>query len=76
MECENKCKKTQRVCEYCRKNYDVSSEMYRAKRPANGCWVIGYLVKEKKTGKIEGILSEATGFAELAWILPETLEKV
>ena len=75
MECTNLCHRSEQVCEHCKKNYDVSSEFYRAKRPTNGCWVIGYLVKNKN-GEIEGILNESNQFHELAWIDESTLEKV
>lgn len=73
MECNNLCKRDTRGCEYCQKNRIVSTEFYRARRPANNAWVIGYLVKNKE-GKIEGILNKANNFHELAWIKPETLE--
>ena len=51
----------------------MSTEFYRARRPVNNAWVIGYLVKTKD-GKIEGILNKANDFHELAWIKEETLE--
>lgn len=51
----------------------VSTEFYRARRPANNAWLIGYLVKNKE-GVIEGILNKANNFHELAWIKPEALE--
>ena len=75
IECTNLCYHSERTCNHCKKNYDVSSEFFRAKRPANGCWVTGYLVKSKD-GKIEGILNKNNRFHELAWIDDSTLEKV
>lgn len=75
MECNNLCFHSEKQCEYCRKNHDVSSEFYRAKRPANGQWVTGYLVKNKE-GRIEGILNKDNHFYELAWIIEDTLEKI
>lgn len=75
MECNNLCFHSEQTCEYCRKNHDVSSEFYRARRPANNQWVTGYLVKNKE-GRIEGILNKSNHFHELAWIIEETLEKV
>ena len=47
MECNNLCFHSEKVCEYCKKNYDVSPDFYKAKRPANGHYVIGYLSKLK-----------------------------
>lgn len=73
MECNNLCKRSEKHCEYCKKNRIVSTEFYRARRPANNAWVIGYLVKNKE-GVIEDILNKANNFHELAWIKPETLE--
>ena len=73
MECNNLCKRDTKHCEYCQKNRIVSTEFYRARRPANNAWVIGYLVKTKD-GRIEGILNKANDFHELAWIKEETLE--
>ena len=75
MECSNLCFHLERTCEHCKKNYDVSSEFYRAKRPANNQWVAGYLVKNKN-GAIEGILNKDNHFYELAWIDNSTLEEV
>lgn len=75
MECMNLCKYSARTCEHCKKNYDVSSEFYRAKRTVNDSWVIGYLVKNK-AGEIQGILNKSNCFQELAWIDESTLEKV
>lgn len=75
MECNNLCFHSEQTCEHCKKHYDVSSEFYRAKRPANGYWVTGYLVKNKN-GEIEGILNKNNHFYELAWIIEDTLEKV
>lgn len=75
MECNNLCFHSEKVCEYCKKNYDVSPDFYKAKRPANGHYVIGYLVKTKD-GKIEGILNKDTDFYELAWVIEDTLEKI
>lgn len=73
MECNNLCRRDEKHCEYCQKTYIVSTEFYRARRPVNNAWVIGYLVKTKD-GKIEGILNKANDFYELAWIKEETLE--
>lgn len=75
MECTNLCYRSEQTCAYCKANREVSSEFYRAKRPANGCWVTGYLVKNKE-GRIEGILNKNNHFHELAWIDESTLEKV
>lgn len=75
MDCNNLCFHSERHCEYCKKNYDVSSEFYKGKRPANGCYVVGYLVKNKQ-GEIQGILNKNTHFTELAWIDEDTIEKV
>lgn len=72
-ECTNLCYRSDKTCEYCKKNRIVSTEFYRARRPVNNAWVIGYLVKNKE-GKIEGILNKANNFYELAWIKEETLE--
>jgi hypothetical protein len=73
MECNNLCRRDEKHCEYCQKTYIVSTEFYRARRPVNNAWVIGYLVKTKD-GRIEGILNKANDFHELAWIKEETLE--
>jgi len=75
MDCNNLCFYSEQHCEYCKKNYDVSSDFYRSKRPVNGCYVVGYLVKNKQ-GEIQGILNKNTHFAELAWIDETTLEKL
>ena len=75
MECSNLCFYSEQSCLYCQKNYDVSSDFYKAKRPANGQYVIGYLVKNKSS-EIEGILNKAHHFCELAWIDENTLEKI
>lgn len=75
MECSNLCKINEQVCSYCKENYNVSSDFYRAKRYANNCYVVGYLVKDKE-GVIHGILNKDTDFYELAWIDEGTLEKV
>ena len=75
MECSNLCFHSEQTCSYCKKNYDVSSDFYRAKRPINGYYVTGYLVKNKN-GEIEGILNKANHFCELAWIDENTLEKI
>lgn len=75
MECSNQCFHNKRTCSWCKENRDVSSDFYRAKRPANGYYVTGYLVKDKE-GRIEGILNKDTQFYELAWIDESTLEKV
>lgn len=40
MDCNNLCFHSEQHCEYCKKNYDVSSELYKGKRPANGCYVV------------------------------------
>lgn len=73
MECNNLCRRDIKHCEYCQKTHIVSTEFYRARRPVNNAWVIGYLVKNKDC-KIEGILNKANDFHELAWIKEETLE--
>lgn len=45
MECNNLCFHSEQKCNHCKKNYEVSSEFYRARRLANNQWVVGYLVK-------------------------------
>jgi hypothetical protein len=75
MSCNNLCFHSEQTCAYCRANHEVSSEFYRAKRPANDCWVTGYLVKNKN-GEIKGILNKDNHFYELAWIIEDTLEEV
>ena len=75
MKCDNLCFHSEQTCKHCKANYEVSSEFYRAKRPANGHWVTGYLVKNK-SGKIEGILNKDNHFYELAWIVESTIEKI
>lgn len=75
MDCNNLCYHSEQICLHCKENYDVSTEFYRAKRPANGHWVTGYLVKNKN-GDIQGMLNKNNHFAELAWIDNSTLEKV
>lgn len=74
MECNNLCQMSDRTCEYCKKNYDVSEDFYKAKRSANNFYVIGYLVKSKD-GVVQGILNAKTHFAELAYIDETTIEK-
>lgn len=74
MKCNKLCFHSEQTCRYCQAHYDVSADFYRAKRPKNGAWVVGYLVKDKN-GKIEGILNKDTHFYELAWICSETLEQ-
>lgn len=75
MDCNNLCFHSEQTCAYCKANHEVSSEFYRARRPANNQWVTGYLVKNKN-GEIEGILNKSNHFHELAWIIEDTLEKV
>ena len=75
MDCNNLCYCSERICLYCKENYEVSSEFYRAKRPANRLYVTGYLVRNKD-GVIQGILNKNNHFAELACIDNSTLEKV
>ena len=75
MECSNLCFHSKQTCSYCQKNYDVSSDFYRAKRHINSYYVTGYLVKNKN-GEIEGILNKDNHFCELAWIDENTLEKI
>lgn len=75
MECNNLCFHSEQTCVYCKANYDISSEFYRARRFTDNQWVTGYLVKNKK-GEIEGILNKSNYFHELAWIIDLTLEKV
>ncbi len=76
MKCENLCFRSEQSCVYCKENYDVSSGFYRAERPVNNQYVTGYLVRDKKTNKIAGILNKDNDFNELAWIKEDTLEKV
>lgn len=75
MECSNLCFHNEQTCSYCRKNRDVSSDFYKARRPVNGHYVTGYLVKNKN-GEIEGILNKDNHFCELAWIDENTLEEI
>lgn len=75
IECDNLCFHSEQTCTYCKKNYDVSHEFYRARRQVNSNLVVGYLVKNKN-GRIEGILNKSNHFFELAWIVDSTLEKV
>lgn len=75
MKCNNLCFHSEQTCKYCKENHEVSTDFYRAKRPTNGHWVVGYLVKNKN-GKIEGILNKNNHFHELAWIDEDTLELV
>ena len=75
MDCNNLCRMIDSRCDYCKQNYDVSSNEYRAKRPANDQYVYGYLVKDKN-GNIQGILNKNIHYAELAWIKEETLEAI
>ena len=75
MNCSNLCFHSKHMCEYCKKNYNVSSEFYIGKRPVNGCYVVGYLVKNKQ-GEIQGILNKNTQFKELAWVDESTIKKV
>ncbi len=72
MDCKKLCKTNKEHCNYCQKTYIVSNYFYKAKRPADGTEVKGYLVQDKK-GKIEGILNSANDFNELAYIIPNTL---
>lgn len=44
MDCNNLCFHSEQHCEYCKKNYDVSSELYKGKRPANGCYVVDWWI--------------------------------
>lgn len=74
IDCENLCKREESFCEFCQDTYDVSKGFYIAERKATTCKVLGYLVRDKKSGGIEGILTKATSFHELASIKPETLE--
>ena len=75
MECNNLCFHSEQTCAYCKANYEVSSDFYRARRPANNQCVTGYLIKNKKD-EIEGILNKNNHFCELAWIDENTLEKI
>ena len=75
MKCNNLCFHSEQTCKHCKENYEVSTNFYMAKRPINGHWVVGYLVKNKN-GEIEGILNQDNHFYELAWIDEDTLELV
>ena len=72
-DCPNLCSGSKEHCEWCKANSDVSHEYYTAKRVLSGEWVTGYLVKDKETQKIEGILNSANDFAECAFIDESTL---
>ena len=74
-ECGNMCYISERTCEYCRENYIVSEEMYKAKRSNFNSYVIGYLVRNKSDNEIVGIFNKANRFYELAWIDKETITK-
>ena len=76
--CDNLCRNcfSQEHCQYCKKNYIVSTEEYRALRPASHAWVYGYLVRNKCDNSIHGILNKANHYAELAWIEADTWELV
>lgn len=75
MECKNLCRGNNDTCNYCKRNYIVSNDEYKAKREVNNVYVYGYLVKDKK-GKIQGILNKDTHYAELAWIDENTIERI
>lgn len=75
MNCDNLCFRSERICNHCKKNYDVSSGFYKPKRPTNDCYVVGYLVKNKQ-GKIQGILNKDTQFNEFARIDESTVETI
>lgn len=74
-ECNKLCKRSQRVCDYCKEHFIMSDVFYRAKRVTNSEYVTGYLVRSKKDGKVEGILTDASNFNELAFIDESTLEE-
>lgn len=74
-ECNNLCKHTQEHCSYCKENYDVSTEEYKARRTVDDNYVYGYLIKDKQ-GNVQGILNKATHYAELAWIKENTIEQI
>jgi len=59
-----------------KKNYEVSTDFYKAKRYINNSWVIGYLVKLKNNGEIQGILNKDSSFMELAYIDVNTVTKL
>ena len=71
--CNNKDKTT---CEYCKKKYIVSNYFYKAQRPVDNTIVKGYLVQDKETGKVLGILNSSNEFNELAFIKENTLEVI
>lgn len=77
-ECKNLCNAFVSIdtCNYCQNNYEVSTEFYKAKRYISDSWVIGYLVKLKNNGEIQGILNKNTNFAELAYIDESTITQL
>ena len=73
MECNNKCKGNEILCQFCQENFEVSDCFYTARRENHDAIVTGYVVKNKKTGKIEGILNAANDFNELAFVEVNTI---
>lgn len=61
-------------CDYCKKNYNVSSEFYEGKRQVNGAVVKGYAVWGRD-GNFQGILNSAMDFKELAYVDESSLKK-
>ena len=76
--CNRLCKQyaNETLCTYCKNNYIVSENFYKAKRIVNNLFVSGYLVKNKYSNQIIGIMNKSTCFAELAWIDESTLEEI
>lgn len=71
--CNNLCYHSDETCKYCRENWIISKEFWKAKRMHNDTIVAGYLVKGKD-GNVEGILNKYVHFYELAYIDESTLQ--
>ena len=78
IECNRLCKQFLRedTCKMCQNEHIVSDTFYTGKRPMNGCFVTGYLVRSKRTGNIIGILNKNTYFKELAWVEADSVKEV
>ena len=74
-QCGKPCKRNmdKETCEYCARTYEVSSGLCAGTRPANGKTVIGLVIKNKATKRVEGILNAETQFCELAWVKEDSI---